>query len=80
MTGLQKEGLYFINAGSVDAQRKREEKFAECAIFDSGAWTVEFLRVRYDEQATETKAAAGGYRIGPLTDLLYTWRRRLLPA
>jgi len=29
---------------------------------------------------TEAKAAAGGYRITPLIDRLYTWRRRLLPA
>jgi len=73
---LQKERRYFINAGSVDAQRKREQRLAECAIFDSGAWTVEFLQLRYDAASTEAKAAVGGYRILPATDALYTWQRR----
>ena len=77
---LLRERLYFINMGSVDAQRKNSARLAECAIFDSGAWTIEFLRVRYDAASTEAKAAAGGYRITPLLDRLYTWRRRLLPA
>ena len=78
-SALSRGHLYFINAGSVDAQRKREHRFAECAIFDSDAWTVEFLRVRYDAAATEAKAAAGGYRITPLLDWLYSLRRRLRP-
>jgi predicted phosphodiesterase len=77
---LAPEQLYFINAGSVDAQRKRAHKLAEFAVFDSSAWTVEFHRVRYDAAATEAKAAVGGYRITPLLERLYTWRRRLLPA
>ena len=77
---LLRERLYFINMGSVDAQRKNGARLAECAIFDSGAWSIEFLRVRYDAASTEAKAAAGGYRITPLLDRLYTWRRRLLPA
>ncbi|HYR33285.1 MAG TPA: metallophosphoesterase family protein [Burkholderiales bacterium] len=77
---LAPDQLYFVNAGSVDAQRKRSHKLAEFAVFDSSAWTVEFHRVRYDAAATEAKAAAGGYRITPLLDRLYTWRRRLLPA
>jgi predicted phosphodiesterase len=80
MSALSREHLYFINAGSVDAQRKRSERLAECAIFDSSAWTVEFLRVPYNAATTEAKAAAAGYRIPALTDWLYTWRRRLLPA
>jgi predicted phosphodiesterase len=75
---LSRERLYFINAGSVDAQRKREHKLAEFAVFDSDAWTVQFLSVRYDAAATEAKAAAGGYRIGPLTDWWYSLRRRVL--
>ena len=77
---LSPEQLYFVNAGSVDAQRKRSHKLAEFAVFDSSAWTVVFHRVRYDAAATEAKAAAAGYRITPLLDRLYTWRRRLLPA
>jgi predicted phosphodiesterase len=77
---LSRERLYFINMGSVDAQRKNACKLAECAIFDSTEWTIEFLGVPYDAAATEAKAAAGGYRITPLIDRLYTWRRRLLPA
>jgi predicted phosphodiesterase len=74
---LDRQGLYFINAGSVDAQRKRGERFAECAVFDSGAWSVEFLRLPYDEQATETKAKAAGYRITRLSDWLYSLGRAL---
>jgi predicted phosphodiesterase len=79
-SALSRERLYFINMGSVDAQRKNAYKLAECAIFDSEAWTIEFLGVRYDATATEAKALAGGYRITPFIDRLYTWRRRLLPA
>lgn len=71
--------LYFVNAGSVDAQRKPEHRLAEFALFDSSAWTVEFLRVPYDAAAAEAKAAVGGYRIDPLTDRLYRWQRRLAP-
>jgi predicted phosphodiesterase len=73
---LSADRLYFINAGSVDAQRKREHKLAEFAVLDTGAWTVQFERVRYDAAATEAKASAGGYRIGPLTDWIYSLRRR----
>jgi len=72
---LRKENTYFINPGSVDASRKRSRKYAECALFDSRAWTLEFLRVPYDSAATEAKAAVFGYRINPLTDWLYTLRR-----
>jgi len=74
---LRKENTYFVNPGSVDASRKRSRKYAECALFDSGAWTLEFLRVAYDSAATEAKAAVFGYRINPLTDRLYSLRRRL---
>jgi predicted phosphodiesterase len=75
---LDKNRLYFVNPGSVDASRKRSHKLAECALFDSTGWTVEFLRVPYDCAATEAKAAVFGYRINPLTDRLYTVRRRLV--
>ena len=74
---LRKENTYFVNPGSVDASRKNRHKLAECALFDSAFSTVEFLRVRYDAAATEAKAAAFGYRIDPLTDRLYTLRRRI---
>lgn len=77
---LSRERTYFINAGSVDAQRKREHKLAEFAVFDSEGWTVGFHRVRYDAAATEAKAAVAGYRINRFTDWLYTLRRRLSPA
>lgn len=73
---LSKDRLYFINPGSVDAQRKREHKLAECAIIDTLGWTVEFLRLPYDAAATEAKAAVFGYRINLLTDRLYNLRRR----
>lgn len=79
-TTLSRERLCFINMGSVDAQRKNGARLAECAIFDSAAWAIEFLAVRYDAASTEAKAAAGGYRITPLLDRIYTWRRRLLTA
>jgi predicted phosphodiesterase len=74
---LDKRKLHFVNAGSVDAQRKSGPKLAECAVFDSGAWTIDFASVPYAAAATEAKAAVGGYRIVPLVDRLYTWRRRL---
>ena len=70
--------VYFINPGSVDASRKSRHKLAECAVFDSSFGSVEFLRVRYDAAATEAKACAFGYRINPLTDRLYSTRRRLV--
>lgn len=74
---LQKNPTYFVNPGSVDASRKRSHKFAECALFDSRCWALEFLRVPYDCAATEAKAAVFGYRIPPLTDRFYTLKRRL---
>jgi len=77
---LRKENAYFVNPGSVDASRKRSRKLAECALFDSRAWSVEFLRVPYDGAATEAKAAVFGYRINPLIDRLYSFRKRLNPA
>lgn len=77
---LRKENTYFINPGSVDASRKNRHKLAECAFFDSAFGSVEFLRVRYDAAATEAKAVAFGYRISPLTDRLYTLRRRTASA
>jgi predicted phosphodiesterase len=73
---LDRHRVYFINAGSVDAQRKREHRLAECAVLDTDAWAVEFLKVRYDAAATEAKAAVGGYRLVPAMDLLYTMQRR----
>jgi predicted phosphodiesterase len=73
---LQKEKTYFINPGSVDAQRKTHYKLAECAIFDSVGWTIEFLRLPYDAASTEAKAAVFGYRINPLADRLYALRRK----
>jgi predicted phosphodiesterase len=74
---LRPDLIYFINPGAVDASRKRSHKFAECALFDSRAWTVEFIRCRYDCAATEAKAAVFGYRISPVTNTLYSLRRRL---
>lgn len=75
---LDRDLLYFINPGSVDASRKRTRKLAECALLDTGAWTVEFLRTPYDCAATEAKAAVFGYRIGPMTDRLYSLRNRVV--
>jgi predicted phosphodiesterase len=77
---LSRDRLYFVNAGSLDAQRKSAYKLAECVIFDSDAWHLEFLSVPYDASATEEKAAAGGFRIPAFTNWIYNWRRRLLAA
>ena len=74
---LDPDLVYFINPGTVDASRRSGAKHAACALFDSRAWTVEFLQVPYDSAATEAKAAVFGYRINPLADRLYSLRRRL---
>jgi predicted phosphodiesterase len=75
---LRADRTYFVNPGSVDAARKHKHKLAECALFDSEAWSFEFWRLPYDHAASEAKAAARGYRIDPLTDRLYSMRRKLL--
>jgi predicted phosphodiesterase len=74
---LQKNRLHFVNPGSVDASRKGGPRLAECALFDTLEWSVELLRLPYDSAAAEAKAAVFGYRIPPLTDRLYTLRRRI---
>ena len=71
---LRRDAVYFANPGSVDAQAKPEHRFAECALFDSEQWAIEFIRVPYDTAAAEAKAEAGGYRIGPITQLAYCLR------
>ena len=75
---LNRNLLYFINPGSVDASRKSSHKAAECAILDTLDWSVEFLRLRYDSASSEAKAAVFGYRIGRWTDRFYSFRRRIL--
>ena len=75
---LRADRDYFVNPGSVDASRKRVNKKAEYAIFDSRALTVQFHRAAYDDLATETKAEAGGYRIDRWRDRLYDVQRRLV--
>lgn len=77
---LEKARAYFVSPGSVDASRKRGRRLAECALFDTLEWAVEFLRVPYDSAAAEAKAAVFGYRINALTDRLYTLRRRTASA
>lgn len=74
---LSRDAIHFINAGSVDAQRKRENRLAEFAVFDSDSWAVDFHRVRYDAASTEAKAAVAGYRITPFLDSLYSLARTL---
>lgn len=74
---LRPECLYYVNPGSVDAARKREPHVAECALFDDATLELEFHRLAYDDAASETRAAARGYRIGPWMDRYYGWRRRL---
>ena len=76
---LRADCTYFINSGSVDASRKHAHKLAEYAIFDSDQLTVEFFRVPYDDELTEHKAAAAGYRITQQwRNLLYSVERKLL--
>jgi predicted phosphodiesterase len=77
---LREDRTYFVNPGSVDAARKTLHKVAECALFDSRTWRFEFFRLPYDDAAAEAKAAARGYRIDPLTDRIYSMRRKLLGA
>ena len=75
---LQPGRIYFINPGSVDASRKRAEKRAECAVFDSATLTLHFHNVRYDDASTEEKAERAGYRIDRWRDRLYDVQRRLV--
>ena len=73
---LSRERTYFINPGSVDAQRKPGSRLAEFAVFDSDLWEVEFVTVPYHDELTESKAIGQGFRIGALMDRWYTLRRR----
>ncbi len=68
---LDRTKTCFVNPGSVDASRKRDHKLAECALFDSESWSIEFLRLPYDCASVEAKAAAFGYRITPGMERLY---------
>jgi predicted phosphodiesterase len=77
---LAADRLHFVSPGSVDASRKRGPKLAECALLDTGQWTVTFLRRTYDAALAERKAAAGGYRIGPWAERLDSIRRRFAGA
>jgi predicted phosphodiesterase len=74
---LERDRLYFVNPGSVDASRKGGPRLAEFAVLDTDAWRLELWRLPYDCAATEAKAAVFGYRINPWADRLYTLRRRL---
>jgi diadenosine tetraphosphatase ApaH/serine/threonine PP2A family protein phosphatase len=77
---FRRERTYFVNPGSVDAARKSRHKLAQFAILDPGASAIEFHGVRYDAASSEVKARVFGYRIGPWTDRLYSWQRRLQRA
>jgi predicted phosphodiesterase len=59
---LPHDATCFVNPGAVDSARKQEPGHAECAVFDTEAWTVEFARVPYDHEAAERKARRQGYR------------------
>lgn len=76
-TELRGDRIHFINPGSVDAARRNGQRCAEFAVFDGVQRRLEFHRIAYDYAASEAKAAAGGYRIGPWADRLYSLRRRL---
>jgi predicted phosphodiesterase len=55
--------VWFVNPGSVDAARKRDDKLAEFAVLDSASMRIEFHRTPYDHESAEAKALAGGYRM-----------------
>jgi predicted phosphodiesterase len=59
---LPPDATCFVNPGSVDSARKEEKGRAACAVFDSGARTVEFASVAYDHAEAERKARRAGYR------------------
>ncbi len=79
---LNRELLHFVHPGMVDAQgtlgRKVARIGAECAIFDTLDWSVEFLRIPYDAASTEAKAAVFGYRMNGWTRGMYALKRRVL--
>jgi len=77
VVALRADRTYFINPGSVDPARKRESKRTEFAILDTDALTIEFLSAAYDHVLAEDRARSAGYRIGPLVDRLYEYRRRI---
>jgi putative phosphoesterase len=72
------DGARFVNPGSVDASRKRGAKLAEYATFDSGSLAIEFGSVPYEDDETERKAEAAGYRIDRWRDRLYDVQRRIV--
>jgi predicted phosphodiesterase len=74
---LRPDRLYYVNPGSVDAARKRAPRLAECALFDDQTLALEFHRLAYNDAASETRAAARGYRIGPWMDRYYFLKRRI---
>jgi len=74
---LLRDRLYFVNPGSVDAARKSGERRAQCAVYDTGIRSIEFLDAAYDHAGSEARATSGGYRIGPGMARVYSWRRRL---
>jgi predicted phosphodiesterase len=75
---LSADRIHFVNPGSVDASRKRCVKRAECAVFDDATREIIFHRVPYDDGATESRAAAQGYRIERWRDRLYDVQRRVI--
>ena len=75
---LREDREYFLNAGSVDASRKHEQKRAEFAVFDSTRLVVDFFRISYNDALTESKASAGGYRLPRWADRLYEVKRRFV--
>jgi predicted phosphodiesterase len=74
---LRPDRTYFINPGSVDPSRKHGEKVAEFAILDTGRPSISFHSAPYDHVLAEDKARHAGHRIGPITERLYEWRRRI---
>ena len=69
-----------LGGGEVDVCVREEGGEVRVEVRDSGPGVAPELVEEVFTSGFTTKAAAGGYRIGPWTDSLYTLRRRLLHA
>jgi predicted phosphodiesterase len=64
------DAITFVNPGSIDAAR-RHHKVAELAIFDSARDELSFLEVPYDHEPVERSAAAKGFRMTVVDEVVW---------